>query len=221
MLKHTDAYFEQQLNQLNEKILEMGAAVEMMIANADQALVKRDSNLARQVIRDDQTVDQLEVAIDDLCLAVLALHQPTAIDLRAVIVGLKISTDLERVGDLACNICEQVIELNKEEPLKPYQDLPLMAAKSQKMVREALDAFVNRNAAVARKICEADDEVDDLGHRIYSELNQIMENSSEAVRRGIRLIIVSRQLERVADHATNIAESVNFLVKGEDIRHGA
>ena len=221
MIKHTDENFEKQLHHLGDNILEMGALVESMIAQAVTALVKRDSNIARKVIADDKMVDRLEMTIDDLCMMILALYQPTAIDLRAVIVGLKISTDLERMGDLACNVCEQVLELNKEEILKPYQDLPLMAEKAQIMVRKALDAFVKRDALSARQVCEADDEVDHLGHAIFAELLELMKAKPEAAERGMRLIIISRQMERVADHATNIAEEVNFLVQGQDMRHSS
>ncbi|MGH9896932.1 MAG: phosphate signaling complex protein PhoU [bacterium] len=150
----------------------------------------------------------------------LALHQPTASDLRSVAVGLKISTDLERMGDLAVNICEQTLDLNKEEPLKTFVDLPKMAAKSQLMVKEALDALVQRDVLVTKRICEADDEVDALRDEIFREMVGLMQQKPETITRAVRIIIIARQLERIADHATNIAEEVNFLVKGEDIRHG-
>ena len=135
--------------------------------------------------------------------------------------GMKLSTDLERIGDLAVNICEQALEINKDEPIKPYIDLPIMAAKSQHMVKGALDAFVQSNADSARAICEQDDEVDRLEDKIFTELVQMIEKNPAITERAIRVLIVARQLERIADHATNIAESVNFLVKGQDIRHGA
>ncbi len=217
--RHTDENYEQQLRSLKEMILRMGADVESMIVRAINSLVKRDSNLAREVILSDKDVNKLELEVDDLCLMVLALHQPAASDLRFVTIGLKISTDLERIGDLAVNICEQVLELNKQEPLKPYKDLPLMAEKAEAMVRTALDAFIKGEPKLAQDVIESDDEVDGLETTIFEELMGIMEKDSEAVSRAMRLIIISRHLERVADHATNIAEEVNFLVKGEDIRH--
>jgi phosphate transport system protein len=221
MPEHTDKNFANDLASLKASILKMGNLVESMIARSIDALLKRDSNLAKKVLGEDVDVNRLEIEIDNLCLKILALHQPTAVDLRFVAVGLKISTDLERMGDLAVNICEHVLELNKEAPLKPYIDLPIMAEKSQKMVHDALDAFIERNAAKARAICEADDEVDHLQDKIFVELVEIMQQKPEASSRAVRLILVARQLERVADHATNVAEEVNFLVKGEDIRHGS
>lgn len=216
---HTDQVFEQDLRNLKEMILKMGSLVESMVSRSVDSLIKRNSNEAREVCLQDQEVNHLEMEIDDLCIRILALHQPTAVDLRFVTIGMKISTDLERIGDLAVNICEQVLELNKQEPLKPYIDLPRMAQKSQAMVHGALEAFISRNAEKARTICEADDEVDELENKIFEELLEIMQKRPEAAPRGVRLIIVARQLERIADHATNIAEEVNFLVKGQDIRH--
>jgi phosphate transport system protein len=221
MPQHTDKNFAQDLHALKEGILKMGSLVEAMVARSIESLVKRDSNEARQVIADDQKVDRLEMDIDNLCLKILALHQPAAVDLRFVAVGMKISTDLERMGDLAVNIGEQVLELNKMEPLKPYIDLPIMAEKSQAMLRSALQSFIDRDASRAKSICASDDEVDHLNLKIQNELLEIMKIMPEGVERGVRLIVIARQLERVADHATNVAEEVSFLVKGEDIRHGA
>jgi phosphate transport system protein len=221
MPQHTDKNFAQDLHDLKEWILKMGSLVEGMVARSIDALVKRDSNLARQVIDEDQEVDRLEMEIDNLCLKILALHQPAAVDLRFVAVGMKISTDLERTGDLAVNICEQVLELNKIEPLKPYIDLPVMAEKSQAMLRGALQSFIDRDPSRAKAICESDDEVDLLNIKIQKDLLDIMAQKPEGVERGVRLIVIARQLERVADHATNVAEEVTFLVKGEDMRHGA
>ncbi len=220
MPRHTDINFAQDLKDLKETILKMGSLVESMITRSIHSLMKRDSNAAREVINEDKEVNRLEMEIDEICLRILALHQPAAVDLRFVAVGMKISTDLERMGDLAVNICEQVLELNKEEPLKPYVDLPDMAEKSQKMVKGALDAFIDRDAAKAKAICESDDEVDRLQEKIFNELIQMMSEDTRAAGRGVRLIIVARQLERIGDHATNVAEEVNFLVKGQDIRHG-
>ncbi|MDX1386087.1 MAG: phosphate signaling complex protein PhoU [bacterium] len=221
MPKHTDRNFAQDLHDLKDKILKMGALVETMIARSITSLVERDSNLAREVIHQDKEVDALEMEIDDACLRILALHQPAAVDLRFVAVGMKISTDLERMGDLAVNICEEVLVLNQWEPLKPYIDLPEMAKKSQAMVKGALQAFIDRDAARAKGVCESDDEVDNLEVKIKEDLTQIMQEKQDAVPRGIRLMMIARQLERIGDHATNVAEEVNFLVEGEDIRHGA
>ena len=220
MPKHTDRNFAQDLNDLKESILKMGSLVETMIARSINSLTTRNSHEAREVIAEDPQVNRLEMEIDDLCLKILALHQPAAVDLRFVAFGMKVSTDLERMGDLAVNICEQVLKLNQEEPLKPYIDLPEMAKKSQAMVKGALDAFVARDAVKAKAICESDDEVDQLDWKIYGELVELMQQKPEAISRAVRLISISRQLERIADHATNVGEEVSFLVKGEDIRHG-
>ena len=166
------------------------------------------------------TANRLEMEIDDRCLQLLALRQPTASDLRFITIGLKISKDLERIGDLAVNIAEQAMELNKEPQLKPYVDLPLMGQKVQQMVRGVLDSFVNRDASRAQQVCEVDDEVDDLNRKVLQELIALMQKDSSAVTRGMHLIWIAKQLERIADHATNIAEEVIFMVQGRDIRHG-
>ncbi len=219
MPQHTDRPFAEDLKKLKDSILKMGSLVESMIARSIQSLMKRDSNLAREIFQDEKQVNSLEVEIDELALRILALYQPAASDLRFAAFGMKVSTDLERIGDLAVNICEHVLELNKEAPLKPYIDIPEMARKSQAMVQGALDAFVEQDANLAKKICESDDEVDRLEDKIYDDLLKMIQADSLAVSRGIRLLLIARQLERIADHATNVAEEVNFLVKGEDIRH--
>lgn len=220
MTPQVDTLFANDLRELKQSILKMGALVESMISRSMNALIKRDSNLAREVISEDSEVNELEVRIDDLCLKILEQHRPFAKDLRFAAVGMKISTDLERMGDLSVNICELVLELNMEDPLKPYIDLPLMAEKSQSMVHGSLQAFVDRDAHRAQSICKADDEVDELEVKIRQELIKIMEKRPDSINRGVCLINVARQLERIGDHATNVAEEVNFLVKGQDIRHG-
>lgn len=221
MAEHTDKKYEQDLRRLKEEILKMGGTVEEMIARSMKALVERNSNIAQDVIRMDPEVNNLEMKIDALCLQLLALRQPAASDLRFITIGLRASKDLERMGDLAVNISEQSIELNKESQLKPYVDLPQMSAKAQQMVKDALDAFVRRDADLARRVCEVDDEVDSLNDRVFQDLVGLMQKDPEAASRGTRLILVSRHLERIADHATNIAEEVIFMVQGKDIRHGS
>lgn len=217
---HTDKQYEQELQQLKEKILKMGGVVEEMIARSMKALVKRDSNMAQEVVRMDPEVNGLEMKIDALCLQLLALRQPAASDLRFITIGLRASKDLERMGDLAVNVSEQAFELNREPQLKPYIDLPQIAAKTQEMVKSALDAFVKRDADLAQRVCEMDDEVDTANDRVFKELVEFMQKDSTIISRGTRLILVSRDLERIADHATNIAEEVIFMVQGRDIRHG-
>ncbi len=219
-MEHTDRQYEQGLRELKEEILQMGGVVEVMIARSMKGLVERNSNIAEEVIAKDPEVNRLEVAVDGHCVELLALHQPAASDLRFITIGLRASKDLERMGDLAVNISEQSLALNKEPQLKPYVDLPRMAEKTQQMVKQALDAFVKRDADLAQRVCEMDDEVDSLNDRVFDELVELMEKDSTAVSRSVRLILVARHLERIADHATNIAEEVIFMVKGKDIRHG-
>ncbi|HKZ40846.1 MAG: phosphate transport system regulatory protein PhoU [Deltaproteobacteria bacterium RIFCSPLOWO2_01_44_7] len=217
---HTDKRYEEGLQSLKELILKMGEVVEEMIALAMKSLVDRNSNLVQEVIQRDPEVNDLEIAIDDRCLELLALHQPAASDLRFITIGLKISKDLERIGDLSVNIVENALEINKEPALKPYIDLPKMASKSQTMVKDSLDAFVKRDILQAERVCKVDDEVDDLNDRIFGELVAIMKKDPESISRSTRLISIAKHLERIADHATNIAEEIIFMVKGKDIRHG-
>lgn len=220
MALHTDKHYEAELQELKEEILKMGGIVEEMMVLAMKSLLDRDTSLAGSVIQKDSPVNRLEMEIDELCLKLLALHQPAASDLRFITIGLKITKDLERMGDLAVNICQAVMELNKEESLKPYIDLPLLAEKSQKMVKEALDSFVRRDALQANTVCVNDDEVDELKDKIINELVGIMKVKPDSISRAVRLISIARHLERIADHATNIAELVIFMVQGKDIRHG-
>lgn len=220
MTGHTDKHYEEDLQELKEDILKMGSVAEDMLAMAMKSLVERDNNMAKQVMKKDHEANELEMSIDDRCLKLLALRQPAGSDLRFIIIGLKISKDLERIGDLAVDIAQQAEHLNKEPQLKPYVTLPQMAEKTQIMVKEALDSFVNRDAAKANRVCELDDEVDDLKDFIFSELSEGMQKDAATVMRSIRLILIARHLERIADHATNIAEEVIFMVEGRDIRHG-
>lgn len=220
MATHSDRRYEEGLQTLKGSLLTMGAIVEEMIAGAMKAVTERDAALIAAVAARDAEVNQLEMATDDQCIALLALHQPVAADLRFITVGLKLSKDLERMGDLAVNIVEHAARLNQEPPLRPFVDLPTMGTSAQAMVKAALDAFVARDAAKAQHVCEVDDQVDRLNDRIEAELATCMQADPEVVARGIRLIAVAKNLERIADHATNIAEEVIYLVQGRDIRHG-
>ncbi|MBI3995528.1 MAG: phosphate signaling complex protein PhoU [Nitrospirae bacterium] len=215
MLRH----FDEELKTLKEKILRMGALVEEQIAHAIKALVDRDSNLARRVIENDHQVNAMDVQIDEDCLRLIALHQPMAKDLRFLTTAMKISTELERMSDLAENISERAIELNEEPQLKPFIDIPRMAEHAQRMVKESLDAFVNQDSELARKVCRDDDFIDDLNHQIFRELLSFMIEDPQTTTRAIRISFVSKNLERLADHATNIAELVVYLVEGKIIRH--
>lgn len=216
---HIDRHYEEELRELRHRLLEMGGLVEKQIADAMRALVQRDEDSARLIIERDKTVNRLDVQIDDVCLRLLALHQPAAGDLRLITTALKITTDLERAGDMAENIAERAIELSREPQLKPFIDLPRMAAIAQGMLRQALDAFVREDADLALAVCRQDDDVDALTHQILRELITFMLEDPHAISRALGLIFVSKYLERVADHATNIAEMVVFLVKGKSIRH--
>ncbi|MEA2626496.1 MAG: phosphate transport system protein [Candidatus Binatota bacterium] len=219
MPEHTDRHFELELQNLQELILRMGGLVEAQISRAIDSLVERDSEQAREVIAGDREVNQLDIAIDELCLKLLALHQPAAGDLRFITTGLKITTDLERIGDQAVNVCERALELNEEPQLKPYIDVPRLAAEATTMVRESLDAFVRRDTQLASNVCLEDDVVDALYEQIFRELLSYMAENPRTITRATRILFVAKYLERIADHATNIAEMVIFMVNGKMIRH--
>jgi len=190
-----------------------------MINDSLKALVERDSALADRVIAFDHEINRLEMEIDERCLEVLALRQPAARDLRFITLALKIVTDLERIGDQCRNIGKRAKELNEEPPLKPYIDLPRMALHAGTMVKEALDAFVRGDAELALKVCRDDNFVDDLNEQIQRELLTYMIEDTGAISRAMKINHISKCLERIADHATNVAEMVIFMVKGKDIRH--
>jgi phosphate transport system protein len=212
-------HFEEELTRLKEKILKMGALVEAQISASIKALVERDTALARQTIQNDHQVNAMDVEIDEECIRLLALYQPAARDLRFITTAMKITTDLERMSDLSEDICERAIELAEEPLLKPYIDIPRMAEATQKMVRETLDAFVNKDAELARKVCSEDQFIDDLTHQIFRELLSFMVEDRTTITRAIRISFVAKYIERIGDHATNIAEMVVYLVEGKIIRH--
>ncbi|MBN1945143.1 MAG: phosphate signaling complex protein PhoU [Bradymonadales bacterium] len=216
---HTDREFEGELQELRNQLLEMAGRVESMIADSIRALVQRDSDLAVRTIEADNRVDRDELEADDLCLRILARRQPMASDLRFITLALKMVTDLERIGDLAVNICERAIDLNQEPNLKPYEDIPRMAGVVQSMVREAIDAFVTGDVRKARAVVERDDELDELYHRVFRDLLHLMMKDPSGLERGIHIQSVAKFLERMGDHGTNLAEQVVFMVKGKDIRH--
>ncbi|HTD25942.1 MAG TPA: phosphate signaling complex protein PhoU [Candidatus Elarobacter sp.] len=216
---HTDRAFEEQLGQLRTAVLEMGGLVEEQIGQAVRALIQRDEALARATIERDHTVNRFDVEIDDLSLKLLALRQPAARDLRLITTALKITTDLERIGDMATHIAERAIELAGELPIKPYIDIPRMADVARDMLRRSLDAFVREDTELALGVCLADDMIDQLHEQLFRELLSYMVENPATVSRAMRLLFVSKYLERVGDHATNIAEMVIFMVKGRSIRH--
>jgi len=218
-LEHTSRQYERELQELKEKILLLGGTVELMIASSMKSLLTRDSDLSKSVIASDPKVDAMELEIDHLCVSLLALRQPAASDLRFITTALKIVTDLERIGDLTVNIAERAMELNEEPPLKPYIDIPRMASKAAGMVHQALDAFVNRDPAQAREVLGEDDAVDRLNVQLFRELLTYMIEEPKNVARALRITFIAKYLERIADHATNIAQMVIFLCEGHDVRH--
>ncbi|MEI8356092.1 MAG: phosphate signaling complex protein PhoU [Deltaproteobacteria bacterium] len=217
--EHISTSYDLELDELRQSILIMGGKVELMIANSVKSLVERDTPLAERTIALDHEVNNAEVSIDERCLELLALRQPAACDLRFITIALKIVTDLERIGDQCVNIAKRTRELNEEPPLKPYIDIPRMAHRAELMVKESLDAFVKGDANLAVKVCMDDGLVDDLNIQIQRELLTFMIEEPATISRAIKLNYISKALERIADHATNVAEMVIFMVEGKDIRH--
>jgi len=210
---------DQDLEEIRENLLKMGGEVESMVSRAIQALLDRDDIEAQAVREQDRRVDRLEKQIDEECLRLLALQQPAAVDLRFVISAMKIVNDLERIGDSAENIASSVLQLNQEPPLKPYVDIPRMAEITQGMVRDALDSFVGRNSTLALEVRTRDTEIDQLYEQLFRELMTFMIENPETVRRALHILLIAHNLERIADHATNIGEDVVYFLEGKDVRH--
>jgi phosphate transport system protein len=211
--------FDAELNVLNEKLLHMARLAEESVSLAVKSLKERNEAFAQEVLKRETSVNLLDVDTDELCLRLLALRQPVASDLRFITSAMKIASELERVGDLAVNIAEVSLELLKLPPLKPLIDIPRMESLAQGMVRDSLNAFVNRDEKLARAVCERDDEVDSLNDQVFRELLTYMMNDPTTIDRAVGLILIGRHLERIADHATNIGEDVIYLVLGTTIKH--
>lgn len=212
-------HFQQELDALKGKLLEMSAIVENSIYRSVQAVMERNEELARHVLSNETRVNQLEIEIDEDAIRLIALQQPVAADLRLLTVAVKINNDLERMGDLAVSIAERALQLVREPSISPQIDIPHIAGLVQSMVRKALDSFVNRDAELARSVLVSDDAVDNLRTANYHELISFMEKNPQQIPQAFQLLSVVRNLERIADHSTNIAEDVLFLVKGIDVRH--
>lgn len=212
-------HFEQELEQLKAKLLEMSALVESAVYRSVQGVVEKNEELAQQVIRNEARINQLEIEIDDMAISILALQAPLAADLRLVTAAIKINNDLERMGDLSASIAQSALALVKEPVIRPLIDIPHIAGLAQSMVRKALDAFVHRDAELARSVLASDDAVDNMRTASYHELISFMETNPQQIPQALYLLTVVRNLERIADHSTNIAEDVLFLVKGIDVRH--
>ncbi len=216
---HTDREYENQLRDLRERLLLMAGRVEEMIGRAVRALMEGDAPLARRTIESDHKVNRAEVETDELCLVILAKRQPMASDLRFITLALKMVTDLERIGDLAVNICERAIDLAGSPKVLPWTDIAHMADIVQSMVHDAIDAFVERDVYKAQSVIERDHQVDELYTRVFRDILAIMLKEASSIERGIHVQSVAKWLERMADHSTNLAEQVIFMVKGKDVRH--
>ncbi len=212
---------EQDIEALKEHVLKMGGFVEDSIRKSVKALVERERNMAIEVIDGDAIINNFDVEIEEECIRFLAIWQPTGSNLRFVTTAIKIITDLERMGDLAVDICERAVEMLEEPQLKPYIDIPRMAEAAQKMLKDSLDAFVSKDEDLALSVCAADDFVDNLNQQIFNELLIYMLKDPKNISRAVRLTYITKYLERIADHATNIAEMVVYMVKGKVIRHTA
>ena len=214
-------HFQEELDALKARLLEMGGLAEERVRSAVRALVDRDQPLVQSVLAGDAPINQLHIEIVSRCVRLLALHQPMAVDLRAILAALKINTDLERVGDLAINIAEAAVRYLSHPPVKALIDIPRMADIAQRMLRDALDAFVRRDTLLAQQVLDADDALDALKTQVFRELLTFMLQDPTTIEPALDLILVSRHLERIGDHATNIAEDVIFIVSARDVRHHA
>ncbi len=214
-----DTKFQEELDSLKRQLLEMGAKVERNIGDAIKALLQRDGRLAEEVRQRDPEIDLTEIEIDQQCLNLLALHQPVARDLRFIATAMKIVKDLERIGDMAKDIAQRALAVIHEEPIRGIDEFPQLAECAQKMLTKALDSFVHQDVELARQVIKDDDVVDELHDRVFSDLIVLMIRDSHKIARATHLIYVTKYLERIGDHSSNMAEMVVFMVKGEDIRH--
>jgi phosphate transport system protein len=212
-------HFQEQLEQLKTRLLQMGGLAEDRVRTVLNALVERDARLVDRVLAGDGPINQLHIEIDSRCFKLLALHQPMAVDLRAIVSAVKINTDLERVGDLAINIAEAVRRYMRHPPVKELIDIPRMAEIAQRMLRDALDAYVRRDLALAHAVLNEDDTLDALKTQVFRELLTYMLQDTSTIEPALDLILISRHLERIGDHATNVAEDVIFMVSARDVRH--
>ena len=212
-------HFQEQLSGLKERLLAMGGLVEERVRLALQGLVERDGALIDAVLNGDMPVNELHIVIDDLCLKLIALHSPMAADLRGIMAAIKINSDLERVGDMAVNIGEAARRYAIHPPVKRLIDIPRMGATAQSMLRDALDSYVRGDIKLAQQVLDQDDELDTLKTQVFRELLNHMLQDPSTIEPALDLILISRHLERIGDHATNIAEDVIFMVSGRDVRH--
>ena len=217
--KHTSSHYEMELREVKNGLIYLGALTEQAIQKAMKSLLERNSELARKVINDDAEIDKLDNELEDRCVRILALRQPTAIDLRFITTAIKINGHMERIGDMAVNIAEKAIMLNEEPQLKPYIDLPRMAELVGEMIKYSLDALVRNDLALAEKVWQKEQIVDDLNEQIFRELLTFMIEDPKVIHRAILIMQISKNLERIADHAKGVADMVIYLVTGESVRH--
>lgn len=217
--KHTSSHYEKELRGVKDGLIYLGALTEQAIQKAMKSLLERKSELARKVIADDAEIDKLDNELEERCVRILALRQPTAVDLRFITTSIKINGHLERIGDMAVNIAEKAILLNEEPQLKPYIDLPRMADLVGEMIKYSLDALVRNDLALAEKVQQKEQEVDDLNEQIFRELLTFMMEDTKAIHRAVLIMQISKNLERIADHVKGIADMVTYLVTGESVRH--
>jgi len=212
-------HLQKELSGLKKRILSLGTMAEERVRMAIRAFETKDGELARRVIESDREIDEAEVEVEEECLKIIALHQPVAVDLRFINIVIKINNDLERVGDEAVNIAERVENISKRLPLSVPFDFAAMAEKAEAMLKDSLDALVNQDVDLAYKVCLDDDDVDRMNHRIYDEVKDAIKKQPDRVAYLLNLLLIARHLERIADHATNIAEEVIYMIEGEIFRH--
>lgn len=217
--KHTSSHYEMELQEIKNNLIYLGALTERAIHLAMQSLTDRNTEMAARVIGDDYEIDKMDKDIEERCIKILALRQPTAIDLRFITTAIKITGHLERIGDMAVNIAEKAIQLNQEPKLKPYIDLPNMSSIVEKMVAKALDSLIRRDLLLAEEVRQIEQEVDDLNEQIFRELLTFMMEDSKSIHRALLIMHVSKNLERIADHAQGIADMVTYMITGENVRH--
>jgi phosphate transport system protein len=217
--RHTSTHYEKELREVKQSLLYLGALVEKAIELATEALVDRNTELARKVICDDNVIDQLDVEIEEKCIRMLALRQPTARDLRFIATAIKINGHLERIGDMAANIAEKSIILSEEPPMKPYIDIPRMAEIARGMIKESLDALVKEDTDLARKVRMEDETIDNLNEQVFRELLTFMMEDPKKIHRALIIMQISKSLERISDHAVGIADMVMYMVTGKIVRH--
>jgi phosphate transport system protein len=217
--RHTSTHYEQELRDIKEGLLYLGALVEKAIDLAIKALMDRDTAIAHRVICDDNAIDQLDVEIEEKCIRILALRQPTARDLRFITTAIKINGHLERIGDMAANIAEKAIILSEEPPMKPYIDIPRMSEIARQMIKESLDALVNENTDLAQKVRMEDEIIDSLNEQVFRELLTFMLEDPKKIHRALIIMQISKSLERISDHAVGVADMVVYMVTGKIVRH--